>query len=105
MKTEQNKNLSKIALFLLVLVVCTATYAQAKPVEIHHSQQISSSQAPSQVYYNNNLRSGEWEEDGGPGGSGIDNNNPVVVPVGEGTAILAISLLGYTLLRFRKVRQ
>ena len=94
------KSLGKVAFFLLALMACSATYAQGTPSDYYYNQQMNSvsstaSQSPSEVYYNHNLRSGAWDDDGGPGGSGEGGNAGVVVPVGQGAVCIAIAALLY----------
>lgn len=96
--------------FILGVFSITGIRAYNSPADSYYNSQIAqgspSAELPSQSYYNNHLRAGgddEWEEDGGPGGSGDGSNTGVGVPLGEASLpVLAACILVYGVYTRRK---
>jgi len=112
---ELRNNIKKIRHILMaaITVACmlpvASSYGQSSPADTYYNEQIASqpigSASPSQEYYNNHLRSGsEWEDDGGPGGSGNGSNQGVGVPVGESTLSVA-ACVAYGLFIYKRRRR
>lgn len=99
----------------LILFFCSLPFAPIygyglaeSPAAVYYEQQIKQDMpdnAPSDSYYNAELRAG-WDEDDGPGGSGEGDNSGVGVPLDDGTYAIIFAVMIYTsvrLLRKRKV--
>jgi len=99
-----------IILAAICMLPVTSSYGQDSPADTYYNRQIApqpvGSVSPSQEYYNNNLRSGgEWDDDGGPGGSGEGGNQGVGVPVGKGTLSVTACVMAYGLYLYSRRRK
>jgi len=96
-------------LFLFFLILSPNIYGQDLSSDEFYNNHLRrdefNSELPSERYYNNNLRNSEWEDDGGPGGSGDGSNQGVGVPLPKGIGSIITCILAYgVFIYFRKKR-